>query len=343
MSNSVHDFDEARLAAYLENQIDGFRGPLTAKKFAGGQSNPTFLLNADSGDYVLRRKPPGKLLASAHAVDREYAVLKALENTAVPVAHAYCLCDDDSVIGSMFYIMSYEPGRIFWDPALPELDREERAPIFNEIIRILAAMHDVNVNQVGLGDYGKPGNYFERQLSRWVKQYRAAETDKLAAMETLMDWLTANMPADDGQVSLIHGDYRLDNIIFHPAEPRALAVLDWELSTLGHPMADLAYFCMCLRLPPVGMIKGLQGLDCDQLGVPEEKDIIARYCELRGIETIEHWAFYLAFSYFRLAAIAQGVYKRALDGNASDAKALEAGNHAGYLAEWALPLIEGGA
>lgn len=340
MNNSVHHFDEVHLAYYLEQHIPGFQGPLTAEKFAGGQSNPTFLLTTPDKQYVLRRKPPGQLLESAHAVDREYAVLQALKNTGIPVAQPYCLCEDNGVIGSIFYVMSYEPGRIFWDAALPDLSREQRAPIIEEMIRVLAKLHDVNVDTMGLGDYGKPGNYFERQLGRWSKQYRAAETERLDAMEQLMSWLSDNMPEGDDQVSLIHGDYRLDNIIFDAEEPVAIAVLDWELSTLGHPVADLAYFCMCLRLPPTGQIKGLAGLDCDAIGVPGEAEIIARYCELRSIGRIEHWTFYLAFSFFRLAAIAQGVKKRALDGNASNEKALQTGSIAGTLALQALRMIE---
>ncbi len=339
MSDSVHHFDEARLASYLATHIEGFAGPVSAEKFAGGQSNPTFLLTTPGKQYVLRRKPPGTLLKSAHAVDREYRVLEALKDTPVPVATPYCLCEDDTVIGSMFYVMSYEAGRIFWDSALPELQPEERGPLFEEMIRVLAAMHDVDVDAVGLGDYGRPGNYFERQLDRWTRQYRASETEHFDAVERLIEWLGENMPADDGNVSLIHGDYRLDNIIFHPQAPRALAVLDWELSTLGHPMADLAYFCMCLRLPPEGHIKGLAGLDRRQLGLPTEAEVISRYCELRGIQGIEHWTFYLAFSFFRLAAIAQGVLKRALDGNASSEEAIKVGAMAPLLAQLALDMI----
>ena len=340
MSQSVHDFDTDRLCQYLETQIEDFSGPLTAEKFAGGQSNPTFLLTTPGKQYVLRRKPPGKLLKSAHAVDREYAVLQALKDTAVPVAHPYCLCEDDEVIGSMFYIMSFEKGRILWDPALPELTKEDRKPMYMELIRVLAAMHDVDVNKVGLGDYGKPGNYFERQYSRWTKQYRAAETHTVETMERLMDWLAAHIPEDDGQVSLIHGDYRLDNIMFQADEPRAIAVLDWELSTLGHPMADLAYFCMCLRLPRIGQVKGLLGLDLEQEGLPDEQTVIDYYCQLRNIDAIEHWNFYLAFSFFRLASICQGVYKRALDGNASNEQALETGKLAEALSGFAVQLID---
>lgn len=339
MSNSVHQFDETRLARYLEEHIENFRGPLTSEKFAGGQSNPTFLLTTEANQYVLRRKPPGQLLKSAHAVDREYAVLQALKDTAVPVAKPYCLCEDDTVIGSMFYVMSYEEGRIFWDSALPELDKGQRGPMFDELIRVLAAIHDVDVNAVGLADYGKPGNYFERQMKRWTSQYRAAETDRFDAVENLLSWLGDNMPVDDVQISLIHGDYRLDNIVFDPEKAEAMAVLDWELSTLGHPMADLAYFCMCLRLPPVGNVKGVAGLDLDALGIPSEADIIASYCKRRNIEHIEHWTFYLAFSFFRLAAIVQGVYKRALDGNASNKNAMNTGSMAQVLGQLAMNMI----
>lgn len=338
-NNSPHGLDETRLANYLEKHVEGFRGPLSAEKFAGGQSNPTFLITTADARYVLRRKPPGQLLKSAHAIDREYAVLEALFDTPVPVARPFCLCEDENIIGSMFYVMSYVEGRIFWDPALPELKQEERGPLFDELIQIMAAMHDVDVNLVGLRNYGKPGNYFQRQLDRWSKQYRATATERRVAMETLIHWLEANLPADDGQLSLIHGDYRIDNVIFDATCPHAIAVLDWELSTLGHPLADLAYFCMGLRLPPMDQTKGLGGLDRDLLGVPQEKTIISRYCELRRIDHIEHWTFYLAFSFFRLAAILQGVLKRALDGNASSDKALQVGHMTGTLAQMALDLI----
>lgn len=340
MTTDVNRFDTVKLAAYLETRIDGFQGPLRAEKFAGGQSNPTFLLKARSGDYVLRRQPPGALLKGAHAVDREYRVLDALRDTAVPVAHAYHLCEEREVIGSMFYVMSYEQGRIFWDPALPELPREQRAPLYSELIRVLATLHDVDVNAVGLGDYGRSGNYFERQVGMWSKQYRAAETETIEAMETLIAWLPVNMPADDGQLSMVHGDYRLDNLIFDPIEARVLAVLDWELSTLGHPLADLAYFCMCLRLPSSGHISGLADKNRAQLGIPTEAALVAQYCALRGIGAIGNWPFYLAFSFFRLAAIAQGVLKRALDGNASSDQALQVGKMAGHLAQLAVALLE---
>jgi aminoglycoside phosphotransferase (APT) family kinase protein len=339
MNTNKHHFDLTRLVPYLESQVTGFSGPVTVKKFADGQSNPTYLLTAASGDYVLRAKPPGQLLKSAHAVDREYQVQQALATTAVPVARVFHLCEDDTVIGSMFYIMDFVPGRIFWDAALPTLTAYERGSLFDELISVLAQMHNIIVDEVGLQDYGRPSGYFERQLALWIKQYRAAETQHIESMDTLINWLSNNFPADDGQVSLIHGDYRLDTVIFQPEGTKALAVLDWELSTLGHPLADLAYFCMCLRLPPDGLIKGLAGLDRAQLGIPSEADIVAHYCQLRHLQGIDHWHFYLAFSFFRLAAICQGVMKRALDGNASSGRAAEVGKLTAPLATMAVELI----
>ena len=340
MTNDIHQFDTDKLARYLEDRIPGFRGPLVATKFAGGQSNPTFMLEARSGRYVLRRQPPGELLKSAHAVDREFRVLVALANTDVPVPRAYNLCEDRDVIGSMFYVMSFAAGRIFWDPSLAELDKGARAPIYAAIVETLAALHNVDVDAVGLADYGRAGNYFERQIGVWTKQYRASETERLEAMETLIEWLPANCPQDDGLPSLVHGDFRIDNLIFDAVDPKIIAILDWELSTLGNPLADLAYFCMCLRLPSVGYIPGLLGKDRGELGVPDEAAIVRRYCELRGIPAIAHWNFYLAFSFFRLAAIAQGVKKRALGGNASNARACQVGDMARHLAEAAAALID---
>ena len=332
----------AALAAYLEVHVAGFSGPLSLKKFPGGQSNPTYLLSAASGRYVLRCKPPGELLASAHAVDREFRVLQALSDSDVPVARAYHLCEDEAVFGSMFYLMSYEDGRIFWDSALPEVKKEQRRGIMEEQVRVLAALHSIDLDSVGLRDYGPAANYYQRQISRWTKQYKAAETGQISSMETLMQWLPENMPLDDGSVSLIHGDYRLDNMIFHPTEPRILAVLDWELSTLGHPLADLAYMCMCMRLPQMETLKGLAGKNREALGLPEEEQLIALYCELRGLGRIDHWAFYLAFSYFRLASICQGVYKRAQVGNASDSKAATRENIAPALADMAIEVLRKG-
>lgn len=340
MTSETNQVDFDRLTGHLEEWIPGFRGPVTAEKFAGGQSNPTFLLKAQSGSYVLRRQPPGELLKSAHAVDREFRVLTALANTDVPVARAYHLCEDRDVIGTMFYVMSFEQGRIFWNPALPEIPRAQRTTCYDAILGTMAALHEVDVEQVGLADYGRAGNYFERQISLWTKQYRTAETERLEAMEALIDWLPANCPAQEGRPSLVHGDFRIDNLIFDQHACRVRALLDWELSTLGDPLADLAYFCMCLRLPSDGPITGLAGEIRAELGVPEERALVERYCALRGIPSISNWHFYLAVSFFRLAAIAQGVKMRALKGNASHARALEVGAMAGQLAQMAACLIE---
>lgn len=339
MSRAVESLDIEALQPYLETHIEGFKGPLQIEKFAGGQSNPTFKITAGSGTYVLRRQPPGKLLKSAHAVDREYRVLEALAETDVPVAKVYHLCEDPNIIGSMFYIMEYCEGRIYWDAALPEVSKEERGALYDEMNRVLAALHNVDIDKVGLSDYGKPGNYFQRQFDRWSSQYRASETGRIESMETLMAWLADNIPADDGRVSLVHGDYRLDNLMFHPNEPRAIALLDWELSTLGHPFADLGYLCMQMRMPVIGTVSGLRGKDLEALGIPSEKEYIATYCERTGIDAIENVGFYIAFSFFRLAAIIQGVAKRAIDGNASNTNASEMGQYVGPLAELALEAI----
>jgi aminoglycoside phosphotransferase (APT) family kinase protein len=336
---STFDFDAVVLADYLEQQVDGFRGPLTAEKFPGGQSNPTFLIRASSGKYVLRRKPPGELLKSAHAVDREFRVMSALADSEVPVAKAYHLCEDDSVIGGMFYLMEYIDGRVMWDPALPELQPEQRGPIYSEMSRVLAALHSVDIEAAGLGDYGRPGNYFERQIGRWGKQYRAAETETIPAMEKLLEWLPENTPEDDGRVVLAHGDFRLDNMMFDHREPKVLALVDWELSTLGHPFADLAYQCMQLRMRHDGAVMpGLGGLDREQLGIPSEAEYVAQYCERMGLEGIANWNFYVAFSCFRLAAILQGVKKRALEGNASSEKGLQMGALVKPLSEMGVTL-----
>jgi aminoglycoside phosphotransferase (APT) family kinase protein len=333
------DFDVARLAAYLEDKVAGFKGPLTAEKFAGGQSNPTFKITAASGEYVLRRKPPGELLKSAHAVDREYRVLSALANTEVPVVEVYHLCEDDSVIGSMFYLMEFKQGTVFWDPALPEMSNAERRVIFDRMNKVLVDLHSVDVDKVGLADYGRPSNYFARQTDRWSKQYRASELETIGDMDRLMEWLPQNMPADDGKLVLVHGDFRLDNIMFHPSEPRPLALLDWELSTLGHPYADLAYQCMQLRLDNDSVLAGLGGIDRQALGIPSEEDYVALYCQRMGLENIPNWNFYVVFSMFRFAAILQGVAKRAQEGNASSDKASRMGLLVKPLAKMAVGLI----
>ncbi|MFI2812804.1 MULTISPECIES: phosphotransferase [Microbulbifer] len=329
------------LGQYLADQLPGFSGPIRATKFSGGQSNPTFRLESPSGTYVLRRQPPGKLLKSAHAVDREFRVLRALADTAVPVPQVLHLCEDRELIGSMFYIMEYCEGRIFWDAALPEVDNDQRSGIYEEMNRVLAAMHSVDIEAVGLADYGKPGNYYQRQFDRWSSQYRASEIDPIPAMDQLIEWLDGHLPGDDGRVALVHGDYRLDNIVFHPERPQATAVLDWELSTLGHPFADLAYQCMQLRMPASGeKMSGLMGVDRQALGIPSEAEYVARYCQRMGIEKIDNWAFYLAFSFFRLAAIIQGVAKRAQQGNASSKNAARMGALVDPVARFALDVIE---
>jgi aminoglycoside phosphotransferase (APT) family kinase protein len=327
---SPHALDLSTINNYLAVNCTEVGIVESAEKFAGGQSNPTFKLVTNKGTFVLRRQPPGKLLKSAHAVDREYKVINALQNSDVPVPKAYHLCEDVDVIGSMFYIMAYVEGNIFWNSALPEIaSSETRGKMYGEMNRVLAALHNVDVDQVGLGDYGKPGSYFERQLSRWTKQYRASEIEHIEEIEQLIGYLEENLPEDDGQVSLVHGDFRLDNMMFDMSDitnPRVIAVLDWELSTLGHPYADLAYQCMQLRLPSdIAHAAGLGGLDRDALGIPSEKAYIKDYCTRRGIDGIDNWTFYLAFSFFRLAAIVQGVVKRAHDGNASSEKAMQLG------------------
>lgn len=327
------------LATYLEANVADFRGPLTATKFKGGQSNPTYRIDAASGTYVLRRKPPGQLLPSAHAVDREFRVLQALHGTAVPVAQPLHLCSDASIIGSMFYLMSFVDGRILWDPSLPDMDTAGRGDIYTGIIDAMAALHTIDPVAVGLGDYGKPGNYFERQIRRWTEQYRASETRPLPAMDALIDALPGRCPADDGVVALAHGDFRIDNLMFHPQSPRVIAIVDWELSTLGHPLADLGYFCMALRLPRNPALPGLAGLDRAALGIPDEAALLARYSQLTGRPIPADWPFVLAFSFFRLAAIAQGVAKRAEQGNASSEQAMQAGRMTGMLATLGLDAL----
>ena len=340
--HAIEQLDEKRLTDYLSQYLPGFSGPLKATKFSGGQSNPTFKLDTPQKSYVLRRQPPGKLLKSAHAVDREYRVLAALQGSAVPVAEVYHLCEDPSVLGSMFYIMEYVEGRIFWDSSLPQaINQQERATMYQQMVEVLVALHSVNIEQHGLSDYGRPGSYFERQLSRWTQQYKLSEIHSISEMDHLIAWLEQHLPADDGKVALVHGDYRMDNLMFHPHKAQIVAVLDWELSTLGHPYADLAYQCMQLRLPEnVGKATGLGGVDRLALGIPSEEEYVAAYCRAMGIDRIRHWHFYLAFSFFRLAAIAQGVAKRAQDGNASNKEALKIGAIVQPLAQYALKLCK---
>lgn len=323
MIESPNLLDDAALAPWLEANIPGFSELHEIRKFDTGQSNPTYLIVAESGKYVLRAKPPGELLKSAHQVDREFRVMKALAGSGVPVPAVIALCPDEgSPIGRMFFVMEHLDGRIFWDPALHELvgpeAPEHRAAIYDSMNAALAALHQVDVQAAGLSDFGVPGNYFERQFVRWSKQYAASEIDRNEDIHRLIDWIGARMPPDDGQVALVHGDYRLDNMIFARDSARILGVLDWELSTLGHPLADLAYQCMQWRLPHMGGFRGLGGVDREAIGLPSEEEYVAAYCRRRGIPGIENWPFYLAFSFFRLAAILQGVYKRSVDGNASN-------------------------
>lgn len=334
------NLDTEKLSRYLAQHINGFEGPLSAEKFAGGQSNPTYLLNTPKAKYVLRRKPPGKLLKGAHAVDREFKVLSALYPTPLPVAQTRHLCIDDSVIGSMFYVMEFMQGRILWDPTLPEVSKQERTAIYNEMNRVLSELHKVDVDDAGLSDYGKKVDYFARQIHTWSKQYKAAETKHISSMEALIEWLPANMPAEDGRYSVTHGDYRLDNMMFHADRPEVIAVLDWELSTIGHPFADLAYQCMQYYIPSGKGLPGLADANLEELGIPSEQEYISMYCQRMGFEPIANWNFYLAFSLFRLAAICQGVVKRAEQGNASSDKAGEYGDLVSPLANIALGLTK---
>ena len=335
------ELDIQTLSTYLNTHISDFEGPLSAKKFAGGQSNPTYLLNTPKTQYVLRRKPPGDLLKGAHAVDREFKVMSALFPTPLPVAEPLLLCDDDAVIGSMFYVMEYKEGRIFWDPTLPELSTSERGDIYTEMNRVLSELHKVDVDKAGLSEFGKKTDYFARQVHTWTKQYKYAETKHIDAVEQLIEWLPTNIPNDDGQVSIVHGDYRLDNMIFHPDRAEVIAVLDWELSTIGHPYADLAYQCMQYHMPRGKNLPGMTGLDLQELGIPSEQQYVDMYCQRMGIEHIPSWNFYLAFSLFRLAAICQGIEKRRQIGTASSDKAADYAAIVEPLAITAVDLING--
>jgi aminoglycoside phosphotransferase (APT) family kinase protein len=336
----AHRFDVAALERYMREHVEGFSGALTVEQFKGGQSNPTYRLSAGGKSYVMRRKPPGKLLPSAHAVDREYRVITALAASDVPVPRTYCLCADETVIGSMFYVMDCVEGRVLWDPQLPGMAPAERGAIFDEMNRVIAALHRVDYAAIGLGDYGKPGNYFARQIDRWSRQYKASETEKIEAMDRLMEWLPSNIPAGD-DTTIVHGDYRIDNMIFHPTEPRVLAVLDWELSTLGHPMADFSYHLMGWRLS-AAEFRGLRGCDLAALGIPTEKEYIEAYLRRTGAATpsAKDLAFCMAYNMFRAAAIFQGVMARALAGNAASASALEVGKRTRPMAELGWKQVE---
>ncbi|MCA0212878.1 MAG: phosphotransferase [Proteobacteria bacterium] len=338
-----HAFDVAALSAWLDAHLDGFRGPLTVELFKGGQSNPTYKLVTPTRSYVMRAKPGpvAKLLPSAHAIEREFAVMRGLHGTEVPVPQMYCLCEDEAVIGRAFYIMEFMQGRVLWDQSLPGMSNAERGAIYNEMNRVISALHTVRFAERGLASYGKPGNYFERQIGRWSKQYVASITQPIAEMDELMAWLPAHIPADardESRVSIVHGDYRLDNLMFHATEPRVIAVLDWELSTLGHPLADFSYHCMAWHIPP-GSFRGIGGLDVASLGIPTEDEYIRLYCERTGLTTPAalkaDWNFYMAYNLFRLAAILQGIAKRVEAGTASSAQAASSGAGARGLAEMA--------
>ncbi len=317
----AHRFDEGALAAYMEREVAEFRGPLTVRQFEGGQSNPTFLLQADSGEYVLRKQPPGKLLPSAHQVDREYRVMHALRDTDVPVPGMLALCEDPAVIGTKFYIMRKVEGRVISDGTLPGFTPEERSALYEDFARVLAALQHVDIHAVGLDEFGRPGNYYERQISRWTKQYLASKTDEIEAMENLIKWLPENVPQSDRTV-IVHGDFRIGNAIIHPTEPRIVALLDWELSTLGDPIADLGHFCVYMPGGTAGNVPAPKGVDLQALGIPTEDKFVSDFCKHAGVERIDNWSFYLIYNLFRLAGIIQGVYKRGLDGNASSQAAL---------------------
>ena len=331
-----HDLSLNPLEAWLSRHVEGFRGPVAAERFAGGQSNPTYKLEADSGEYVLRRKPPGPLLPSAHAVDREFRVMRAIAETAVPVPRVYALCEDDAVIGSAFYVMEHLDGRILWDQRLPGIAPAERSAMFDSMNTVIAALHSIDYQAVGLGDFGRPGNYMARQIARWSRQYRASETEAITAMDGLIEWLPQHLPPE-APPAIVHGDYRMDNLVFHKIEPRVIGVLDWELSTIGDPLADFAYHCLTWRVMPE-LFRGLAGIDFAALGIPDEPAYVAAYCRRTGRDAIPGWEFYMVYSLFRIAAILQGIAKRAIDGTAASPDATEQGRLARPLGvqAWAL-------
>jgi aminoglycoside phosphotransferase (APT) family kinase protein len=340
-----HAVDLGALQAHLSRHLDGFAGPLTVERFSGGQSNPTYRLVSPGRSYVMRSKPApvAKLLPSAHAIEREFTVMRALADSTVPVPRMLLLCEDESVIGRAFYVMEFIQGRVLWEQSLPGMTPAERAAIYDEMNRVIAALHRVDVAACGLAGYGKPGNYFERQIGRWSRQYQgslgAGGPPAIDAMERLIEWLPAHIPAsalDASQTGIVHGDYRLDNLVFHPSEPRILAVLDWELSTLGHPLADFSYHCMSWHIRP-GAFRGIGGLDLAALGIPDEAEYIRRYCARTGRTDadalVTDWNFYLAYNLFRMAGILQGIAKRVLDGTAASEQARQAAAGARPLAE----------
>ncbi|MBC7916655.1 MAG: phosphotransferase family protein [Rhodoferax sp.] len=338
-----HAFDIAALTAWLDKNLQGFVGPLSVEMFKGGQSNPTYKLITPTKSYVMRAKPGpvAKLLPSAHAVEREFAVMGGLHGTGVPVPQMYCLCEDESIIGRAFYVMEFMQGRVLWDQALPGMTPAERGAIYDEMNRVIAALHTVKFTERGLAGYGKPGNYFERQIGRWSKQYVASVTQPIPEMDKLMEWLPQHIPAmakDDTMVSVVHGDYRLDNLMFDAEQPKVIAILDWELSTLGHPLADFSYHCMAWHIPP-GSFRGIGGLDFAALGIPSEDEYIRKYCDRTGLATPDQlkadWNFYMAYNMFRIAAILQGIAKRVEAGTASSAQAVSSASGARPLAQMA--------
>ena len=322
----------------MAEHVPGYRGPVQAHAIEGGQSNPTFRLSAASGGYVLRRKPVGELLQSAHQVDREFRVMRALGGTDVPVPHVHALCEDDGVLGSAFYVMEFVPGRVFFDPRLPGVSPEDRAAIFDSMGDVIAKLHGVDPAAVGLADFGRPANYLQRQMARWSKQYRLSETVPIPAMDRLMDWLPDRLPVS-GESRIVHGDLRLDNMLIHPTEPRVAALLDWELSTLGDPLSDFGNNALVWRMEPE-LFRGLAGVDFAALGIPTEAEYVAAYNRRAGRSAGEDWEVYLVFNMFRLAAIIQGIAKRSLDGTASNAAAAALGQKARPIAEKAWELAE---
>lgn len=337
--SAVSTLDAQRLADYLRTHVRDFRGSLRVEQFAGGQSNPTYKVTAGDHRWVVRRKPPGVLLESAHAVEREHRVMAALASSDVPVPEMLALCADASVIGTPFYVMEFLEGRVFGDPALPALPPGERRAVYDELTRVIGALHRVDFDAIGLGDYGRPAGYLARQLSRWTSQYRASQTQRIEAMEHLIDWLPAHLP-DAEETAIVHGDYRIDNLIFHPHEPRVLAVIDWELSTLGHPLVDFAYHCMSWRVTP-DEFRGLKGHDLRALNIPSEADHVRAYCARTGRTDVSHWDYYIAFNMFRMAAILQGIFARSRQGNAASADAERTGRQARPMAEAAWREVQG--